>query len=384
MKSYTSRIFSNKLFLLILSLLLIISCSKEKHPTGIADISSGISTSESNEKITHTWFYFTNDSFLKTTAPEDVMEVTFKPWTQAVRISSSLQSNDQGYFTVNGVGLLVCTNNSSTPMFITDKSVFSGLTTDHLCFNDGVPVFHTYYNDFFDSEAKFLNNPILYQFSNATNIFYPLLNNQILGLPDETTVTNILKNNKTWTLELKKNDSGRKIYEYISFDTLEPLSSKLVLTRPISTSSYRELCTPKTFSSAPVRLKELLGKVPSQFNFYVTSTNLTGNSPATYLHQTENDTSENFPMQCKALLHDNFSIAIFTDGTSFFAGALPNKYIINNGESLAFRLPKLPENFSYTDFVVINNTLYVAWEESDFFQIARSGFLIVDLQGILY
>ena len=85
-----------------------------------------------------------------------------------------------------------------------------------------------------------------------------------------------------------------------------------------------------------------------------------------------------------SILSDTWCAALFQDGTIFIKGALPGRNIFNRGRSVALRLPKLPENFSYTGFAVTGDYLYASWEETDFYCTARSGFLSVNLGKILY
>ena len=54
------------------------------------------------------------------------------------------------------------------------------------------------------------------------------------------------------------------------------------------------------------------------------------------------------------------------------------------GMPVAIRLPKLPVGFVYSDFVISGSTLYVAWEESSFYETGRAGFLQVNLDRTLY
>ena len=65
-------------------------------------------------------------------------------------------------------------------------------------------------------------------------------------------------------------------------------------------------------------------------------------------------------------------------------GALEGKHILRNGRPVVIRLPVLPENFVYSDFVITGTSLYAAWEETSFYKIGRSGFLYVDLENTLY
>ena len=89
-------------------------------------------------------------------------------------------------------------------------------------------------------------------------------------------------------------------------------------------------------------------------------------------------------MKATAILAESWSAALFEDGTLFIEGALEGKHILRNGRPVVIRLPVLPENFVYSDFVITGTSLYAAWEETSFYKIGRSGFLYVDLENTLY
>ncbi|MBQ9626292.1 MAG: hypothetical protein IJR40_03860, partial [Treponema sp.] len=74
----------------------------------------------------------------------------------------------------------------------------------------------------------------------------------------------------------------------------------------------------------------------------------------------------------------------FEDGTLYLNGALYANKILNKSKNLALRLPKMPEGYKYTDFGISGATLFAAWEQTDFYETGRAGFLQVDLKPILY
>jgi hypothetical protein len=137
---------------------------------------------------------------------------------------------------------------------------------------------------------------------------------------------------------------------------------------------------PVEYTHAPKRLTYLLQYIPSTFPFYISCRTEDGTSPRGYLNQ--NDTGE--PVQASAVLAETYSAALFSDGTAYFTGSLPDRYVISGGTVLAFRLPKLPDGFTYGDFAICGQTLYAAWEESDFYLTGRSGFIAVNLDNVLY
>ena len=76
--------------------------------------------------------------------------------------------------------------------------------------------------------------------------------------------------------------------------------------------------------------------------------------------------------------------ALFEDGTLYLNGALYGNKILNNANTVALRLPKLPHGYRYSDFGISGTDLFASWEESDFYKTGRSGFIQVDLGKILY
>ena len=61
-----------------------------------------------------------------------------------------------------------------------------------------------------------------------------------------------------------------------------------------------------------------------------------------------------------------------------------NKSILNKGNPLALRLPKLPAGYTYNEFVISGTSLYASWEETSFFKTGRSGFIQINLDSLLY
>ena len=75
---------------------------------------------------------------------------------------------------------------------------------------------------------------------------------------------------------------------------------------------------------------------------------------------------------------------MFQEGTLYLEGALDGRRILRGGKPVAIRLPKLPQGFRYTSFVISGTSLYAAWEETDFYKTSRSGFIQVNLDETLY
>ncbi len=392
-----------RIFIPIISIVFLsfcfLSCSRQKDLDQISRRNSSPQSQETQQqtqkKLSHEWFYFSGSSFYKAESPQNAPQILKKPWTEAVRISSSLSIQNESkdydvFFTVNKVGILISKPDTAKKAVIAgDSQLFSKLTAGSLVCVDGFPVFHTYKNSFFSGKEKTIESlPFLVQFHPDTSIFLPLLYTKDLQIVEDAQVTDVQYTAGVWVASLKTETNDKTKFDYINFFSYEPLvqfspaKRNIVLeTKPLSVGEYRKLLTPSSFSSAPPRLKELYKRLPSGFPFYASVTLPNGGSAVTYLNgSVDNDIT----LPSQAVLAETFSLAVFADGTSFFAGALPDNYILQDGEPVAFRLPKLPSGFTYGNIGVSGSILYVSWEEGSFYETGRSGFLTVDLKEILY
>ena len=175
-------------------------------------------------------------------------------------------------------------------------------------------------------------------------------------------------------------------FKYIKWNTQSDMASLSPTTHDgkvsisqITEASYRKVNSPSAFSNAPVRLRELLRSIPKDFPFTVICQDAGGNSPRYF--ESGNDDEGTF---ANAIIKDSWICAVFSDGTTYFSGGLDGRPLINNGKTVAFRLPKLPRDYSYQSFVISGTYLIVAWEESDFYKTGRSGFLTVDMEKLFY
>ena len=150
-----------------------------------------------------------------------------------------------------------------------------------------------------------------------------------------------------------------------------------------SEENYRLLNSPKNFDLAPKRLQKLLTSIPGNFSFSVECRSLGEPSSRTFISAPQGQAEDSL-VKAQAQISDGWCCAVFPDGTTYFNGALEGLPILNSGKNIAFRLPKLPEDYVYSVFCIVGTTLAVAWEESDFYKTGRSGFLTVDLKKVLY
>lgn len=379
--------------LLSAAFLVFTGCSKKVNPEDIKELDT--------QTVTHTWYYLTGYSIEKTDLPQHAPSVLLKPWTEAVRISNAAcvpginKAEYQAYAIVNRTGILALKEKG--PELFCDDSIFREETADGLVFSEGRPVFYLYRSTFFNEEllepanaASFAQTAapsveqqrsFLVQFNPQSKLCYPLVSYKNINLNEDDQITGYFWNGKTWACSAKtiKNDHVEFSYfswePFVSLTELTPALNQNQFTfSELSEAGYRALHTPSLFKEAPSLLKKLLSSIPESFAFYVTWRDSSGISPVSFYQEGDGST----PLNANAQLNetDGLTAALFTDGTTF---VMQN----DTEEITAFRLPKLPENYSYSEMAVAGNTLYVSWEERDFYKTGRAGFLQVNLNGVL-
>ena len=339
-------------------------------------------------QLQHQFYYFSDNNFYKIDKPDLAPNVLAKPWTEAVRITSAGTAKNTGFALVNQTGIL--TFSEAKPELHCDSTIFNQNTTENLVFYEGTPVFSVYKSSFFNNTIdKAVFHPFLVQFNPEQNLFFPIINIENLFLERNSQVTDFIWDGQFWTCCIKNSSHEKIDFSYITFQIKTPLLSitpqnannELFVTET-SMDSYRKAKNINDITKAPDRIKELLKTVPDSVPYMCKVYTTSSHSPRTYISSKSNAESADF--KATAILSDTWACAIFEDGTTFFNGALYDRQILNGGKTLAMKMPKLPQGFIYTDFAISGTNLYIGWEERDFYQTKRSGFLSVDLSSVLY
>lgn len=340
----------------------------------------------------HTWYYFENGNFYKTEKPQNSPEAINKPWTEATRISCASvdsDSNDsvpKGYAIVNTQGILVFEDKN---IEYCKDYIFTNNTAENIVFFEGTPIFSVYKNSFFNTETTTnKSNPFLIQFNPQTKIFYPILNTQ--NLKTNGNVIDFIWNGTFWTCCIKSKQNEKIDFEYLTF---QPKTNILSITptnandnihiSQTSVSDYRKIKTPINFAKAPDRIKNLLKTLPQNISFELKCYTAGSHSPRVF-QKNINNSATNQTLNANAIIAESWTAVLFQDGTLYLDGALYNKSILNKGNPLALRLPKLPAGYTYNEFVISGTSLYASWEETSFFKTGRSGFIQINLDSLLY
>ena len=370
-----------------------VSCSK-KGKQKDAEVETTIKEVSRN----HKWYYFEDSQVLPVDKPQNVPLKSFVPWTEAVRISSSNNSispENTAYALVNRAGVL-CFNGNSF-LLQKDITLFEDRTAENLVFFNDTPLFSVYKSSFFNntiSDPAYREDAsqhfFLVQYDVNTGVSYPIINCGNITKLADTEVVDYSWDGRNWLCCLKTVNENRVGFSYVKWAPTAPLlsltpstASENIVLADSTEEAFRNTKKPLDSSrEAPERIKKLFSGFAADIPFTIEVKTAGGYSSREYYNSASG--SDKKELKASAIISESWSAALFEDGTLYIEGALPGKHILRAGKPVAIRLPKLPPQFVYSDFVISGTTLYAAWEETDFFKTNRSGFLMLDLDSTLY
>lgn len=389
----------NKLKCVLLSAVFPLCIAGCKKSPQNANIPAQNAVSVEITKKNHSWYYFTNLTFNQIDKPQHAPAQSPKPWTETLRISSannSAETNDNitAFAIVNRLGVLKF--NGDEIFLSPDVTLFNDRTAGNLVFMGNIPLFSVYKSSFFNDtivDPNYKNDDsahlFLVQFDSTAKISYPLINSNNITSKKNSEVTDFYWNGREWCCSVKTISDIKNEFSYIKFKPKIPLlaispstANESILVEETDVDFFRECKRQIAYKDAPDRIKKLLAGFDTKLPFEITVKNAGGFSPRIYENTVRN--SKEKELHASAILSQNWSAALFEDGTLFLEGALPGRHILRSGMPVAIRLPKLPVGYVYSDFVISGTTLYAAWEESTFYKTGRAGFLQVNLDRTLY
>lgn len=360
------------------------SCNAKKNPYDNAN-------PEITELKAHTWYYLDKEGFSQIDLPQNAPDTAIKPWTEAVRIAGAGTQGDTSCALVNRLGILDFS--SGRPELIRDMQLFPDVTADSLLFTKEGPTFHMYRNSYFNTNAEPKDQtekerPLLVRYDVERKICIPVLTYEDFGISNDSQVTSILPKNGAWMTVIKTVTPEKTTFRYMVFSTPDSDGSipnpaaAAVTTKEIDADTFRQAQKPIPFVESPEQLKKLFFAVPNTFEFYL-SCRTEGQSAAQLYDNTLNQSPHGgYTSQgCSLLFPEGKSVAVFSDGTTYITNSMLHQDEKEEGITV-FRLPKLPAGFVYGEISIFDSTLYVAWEETDFYKTGRSGFIQVNLTKI--
>lgn len=387
----------NLIFVFLLMSCLFFGCKKDKSYVFESDRNSFVLGFDKSGEF-HKWFYFSKDGFEPVERCDFAPVVTKGAWTEAIRISSANINGDvknpKGYAIVNRLGLITFDDDEIN--FSKDVSVFQNRTAGNLVFVNNVPVFSVFKSAFFNNSISSSDykkddsqHYFLLQFDENTEVSYPLVNTTNLIEQKEAEVSDFVWNGDKWFCSVKYIENDRTKFDYVSFRPLDALLSitpanakNNLLVEEITLQDFRNEKEILSFSKAPEKIKQLLKGFSARRPFFLEVQNAGGSGVRKYQNLTQDQMGKE--LQAKSILSKELTSVLFEDGTMYIQGNLCGKPLINGGKVLVLRLPKLPDGYVYSDYVITKNTLYAAWEETAFYETIRSGFIAVDLEKLLY
>lgn len=377
-------------FLTILAFSSLSACKKESASLAVSQI-----TEESGD---HVWYAFTRTGIERCELPQKSSIQSLMPWTESLRVSdAAVDEEGNGFIIVNRLGVLTFTGTES-PTLIQDFQLFRDTTAGSLVFNDGQAYFSLYKSSFFnktvaspsdvitDSQNRIASNrAYLVRADSSSSMLFPVITYGDLGLSANEEVSGTYFDGSDWLVTIKRVEEDKTYFRFGSWKPAKNLMTMNPVTREgkikfteKSEDDFRIAQMPRPFTRAPERIKKLLKVLPKDFAFSLIVHTASGASPRQFY------SGEDSGPLARALLTERAVCTIFEDGTTYFSGAVSGHPLVADGKVVAFRLPKLPESYYYTDFILTGDYLVIGWEESDFYKTGRSGILMVDLAKIFY
>ncbi len=380
----------------IFTIFVISSCSND---TEISNQYSKLLQENNAERVTsHRWFYFTEEGFKETDIPHNVPIVEMKPWTEATRITSSITVDNTSYVTVNKLGILESPETfgiqkegiASDVVLVKDVDLFSPCSVGDLFYINNKICMSFFINQIFSDTNSNKDNSqydtVLALFDTESYTFNPvvrkehLIQNNNIDF-EETEIREVFYDNVNLQLLLKSNLTSQTDFKAITASiNLDSDENPIRTINNQTVDHYRNVTLPKDISVINNKIIQLLSPIPDSVTYLVDYYENNSFSTTQYQKGTYSDDSLHGYVQS----FDHCSIALFEDGTLFFAGKLPSQKLLNNGKSIAFTLPNLGEGFVYSNMSLSGSTLLVGWEEKVFYETGRSGFLVVDMEEVLY
>jgi hypothetical protein len=322
--------------------------------------------------------------------PSSAPKVDFAPWTETVRVcDSAMRGNGAAkgaFFLVNRLGMLTFLGDGSITL-ARDVSYFSDSTVGSLMIVEDEPVFHHFANGIFNNDSAPLGT-IIIRFDPSSRLFYPAFLKRDARLEARDAVTALALVGGEWFFQIKRFNKDQPP-DYRAFSFLESLGNpavqKKVIERDITQEDFRRALEHESYNDAPARIKNLLPLVPDGVPFFLecrfqdaASSKRFSAGAATHEKAVWKEVNGS------AVVADTYAAALFEDGFVYFQGALTGYPVCKNNEVVVFKLPPLPAGFAYGKCIISGGKLFASWEETRFHETARSGFVQVNLDVLLY
>lgn len=361
--------------MLLASVLLFAACAnKEAEPE---TVSSTEKAEAETEPVSTVWYYFTQDEesetpcLKKADSPEKVPEQDFRPWTEALRVSGLGLMYDPPLFLVNKAGILPAFAIEEEPI-IEIKSDFYTKTADGFYRTDIGSLIRLYTNTIFSSILQDESPSSLLRYNSVNGELLSLINPQTFNL-ENTSQLSALEFNKNWFAAFKTEKNNHVSFDYFSFSSFEDLLKGNY--SKINQEEFINASSPIIVLSDKDEIWKILSLTQKNIKAECFSEDL-NTKQIIFYQNSKNSYKGSFEITasiCKFKTENMVKAVLLETGELFC-------FEPQTQEWKELNLPKLPEGFVYTYFVLEKDTIISAWEEQSFFEVGRSGILIHKIQ----
>lgn len=313
---------------------------------------------------------------------EKVPKTEKLPWPEAIRISGMGFFNGEPFFVINKVGIFSFSSVFTPPLRTFSSEFFPLFSALYLYNTDIGLLLHSYKTNVFnelnnaeDEMPSDIELPILNRYNPITQdleaVFFP----HHFALPSYSSLTGLTYDDG-WYASFKI-DNGTKVeFRYFKFSNLTDILNATY--KPITEPMFRKAVTPaeekdKKFVSLNQSFVQLFKKIEEKNVFieYFDKNNL---SPINVIKDRA-DGLEVDEWAGVAFCSAPYSAILLMTGKLYLSieeeGGMP---LIKT-----YVLPRLPKGFLYRYVAVHDGILLASWEEEDFYERGRAGFITIPL-----
>ncbi|MBN2440793.1 MAG: hypothetical protein JXJ04_05590 [Spirochaetales bacterium] len=367
-------------FLTVIFLFLFILCTGCKNDKDL--------TESGDESKTQFWYVLNNGTVEEVSGITDRGAASLLPWTIQERITDIALYHQNLYFLVNGSGLFTISSEEDNhfiiktlydPGYFEYKTVTSIMPFHISGNNDGI-VCHLYFNSMifpFPIDDSLYDNANLITLTPSENrLFieelYPLTPEQE---PHWEIVRMLPVNKDSLYLEWKNSQKSYSEFKYSCYSVTRRNDREIQWQEFLAAYGFISISDKKT----PEQLRLLCERVirdslrqkkETTFHFFV--------------EDKESHVTTRYIKKASVPMTDAdfeiITVKIFKDEKGYYA-LVDSGFIYyikaGNNNIRKISLPSLPVHFHYTDFFIMNNSVFMAWEESLFVNVGVAGLLIL-------
>jgi hypothetical protein len=378
-----------KAFSCVLLLLVLFSCNRNKSeiaPEG---------EEPSKIKTTNQVYYFSkipldegHEVVRTVSSINKCPKCDFLPWTESVRISGMGFFDEDVCFVVNKVGVLPFSSLFNQPVDIFSSPLFPFFTASGFYNTDVGFLVKSYKNTMFESIGSFEENglsheelPILNRYNPITKDAEPILYPHHFSLPGYASLTELNYNN-AWFASFKLDDGENVQFRYFKFNNINDILNASYTS--ITSEEFMNAMLPileddERFSSLPFSLIKLIKDMEEKSvnieyfdRNYMSSLKIVRNTGKANNLEVAKYEAIAFSNR----VNEGVIYAILLDNGKLYINRASEE------SNAIYLLPKLPENFSYTYFAIYDDVILASWEEQDFFECGRTGFLTIPIKKL--